>query len=96
MSLELAERVYRKHGRSIFGAVLTKHFFIRFFERSNDLEKLGKVLRKINKTLPEMVFDLTLSGNTKVFVIEGYKVPCILQMNEGIMCPEIIVKTLYK
>lgn len=96
MATELAERVYRKHGRSIFGVVLTKHFFDRFFERSTDMNDLTSVLKIINKTLPLMVFDLTLNGNHKVFNIRGYKIPCMLQTNETIMCPEVIVKTLYK
>jgi hypothetical protein len=96
MCKALAERVYRKHKDSIFGVVLTKHFFERFYERSDDLSELLKLLRVINKRLPEIIFDLTLSGDHKVIEIDGYRLPCILQVNETLVCPQVVVKTMYK
>lgn len=96
MASELAERVYRKHGRSIFGVVLTKHFFDRFFERSTKMDDMTSILREVNKNLPVMIFELELSGKQKVFNVRGYRLPCILQTNETLCCPEVIVKTLYK
>jgi hypothetical protein len=95
MSKELAERVYRKHKDFIFGVVLTKHFFERFFERSNDLEELKKIYKHINRKLPEIVFDLALNDKTKVIVINGYRIPMLLD-TDSYEWPVVIAKTMIK
>ena len=95
MSKELAERVYRKHKNSIFGVVLTKHFFQRFFERSNDMNDLKLILTHLDRKLPEIIFDLMLADKEKVVELSKFRMPMFLDL-DSFEFPLVVVKTVIK
>lgn len=93
MGPTLADVMYERHRDALFGVILTRHFFQRFFQRFNSWDQLEIILRDINRHVPEYIFQIEVYGPYQRIKLPGCLVGIIL--DKKLSYPRLVVTTVF-